>query len=85
MRKAFIVLAILFSLSLVFAQIAFKEKKAPQTKTAVRSDEIDYDAVNNELSETTRDTRIRKEKEKFLNQEIKVKVKESYNAVTNLK
>jgi hypothetical protein len=89
MRKVIFILIILASAIAAFflyAQIQDKDRKdavvegilSPQT-------EADYDAINRDLAQKERQTRIRKEKEKILNQEIKVKVSDSYKAVTQFK
>jgi hypothetical protein len=84
MRKIALVLVILFSLSLAFAQVALQDKKSKANSPPAPVD-IDYDAVNNNLAKQTRDEKIRKEKEKILNQEIKVKINNNYKSVINIK
>jgi hypothetical protein len=84
MRKLVLILIILFSLSLVFAQVALKDPKEKE-KSGSTEAVIDYDTVNQDLSKKTRDERIRKEKEKILNQEIRIKINDNYKSVINHK
>lgn len=84
MRKIALFLIILFSLSLAFAQVAFQDKKI-KAKNEPTPAVIDYDSVNENLAKKTRDEKIRKEKEKILNQEIKVKISDNYKSVINTK
>jgi uncharacterized protein HemX len=86
MRKTTIILIIILILAAavyLYAQIQDKDRREAVEKGILAPQgEADYDAVNKRLAEQERETRARKEKEKILNQEIKLKVRDSYKAVT---